>query len=351
MSSQNNEGRDQQRSSDEIDLKEVFASIGRVFSSIGRGIINCILAIRRATFRFATLILVFLILGGAAGFLFVQVNEDYYRAQMVIDSKYYTYELLESIMDNLNEQANIGAYQVLSKKLSLTDEQAAGLRGLSIEPLLFLEEKSNLMSYMRRIQDIDKSFEEEQLDSIRDRLLLNASQYVITTEVYDNGIVPDLESGLIAYLSSNEYVAKRAKVERENLLMMKRSIEEDEQKLSVLKGQLAENYGKISESNRVGSNNLYLGADREAGPKSIFEQSLDLYNQKARINRSLQLNQEVEVVSGISSIEKPASLSVLSNIFLFSLIGLGVAYLVILFIGINKSLNRYEQKREQARRK
>ena len=341
----NEESSNRQAASDEIDLREVFASMGRFFASVGGGIINLILAIRRATIKFAVLILAFVISGAVFGFIHHQNNEGYYRAQMAIDSRFYTYELLESILNNLNEQARKGANHVLAKELNLAVEQAAKIRGLEIQPLLPIEEKVNLLSYLNRIQENGKPFEEEQLDSLRDRLLLNASQYIITAEIYDNGILEDLQNGLVVYLSSKDYVAKRVAVERENLEMLKRSIEEDERSLAKLKGEIARGLSENPINFRTGSNTVILGAEKDAGPNNIYQQSFELYAQKAKINRNLLLSQEVEVVSGFSSTETPANLSLIDNIFLWGLIGLSLAYIVLILIYVNRCLKKFEQRR------
>src|SRR5690606_31918611 len=98
MSQYQNEEVNKQTSSDDIDLREVFESIGRFFASFGRGILNFILAIRRATHKFWILILAFLVSGAIIGFLYHQNMDSCFRARLVMDSRFYTFELLESIM-------------------------------------------------------------------------------------------------------------------------------------------------------------------------------------------------------------------------------------------------------------
>ncbi len=341
MSSYSNHGQPNHGQSDEVDLREVFASIGRFFASIGKGIVKFILVLRKVTVKFLVLILALLVLGGVAGFFLYQKGEQYYRAQMVIDSKFYSFELMESVINSLDEQARVNAYRSLSAELGMAEEEVSKLRGISIEPLMPVEERTQMLSYMRMIRERAGAFTEEQMDSIQNRLMMNASQFFITAEVYNNAILNDLEKGLVLHLASKEYVTRRAKVEKENLQMLKSSIEEDEQKLARLKSSIAENY---SENMRSGPNNLFLGTDGDRATKNIFEQSVDLYTKKARINRDLLLNREVEIVSSFTPLERPANESVIEMIIIWALIGVGAAYLIILLIGINKALNRFEER-------
>lgn len=349
MSQYNNQGHGNQPSSDEIDLREVFAAVGRFFASIGRGIVNFILMVRRATIRFRMLILCCAVIGGVAGFLFKKYEQDYFEARMVIDSKYYSYDLLKSLTEKMDRLAAEGNEKGLAQMLNVPEVQVANLRKIAVEPVMPTEEKANLRAYLQLMKDNIKDLKEEQLDSLQQRLMLNASQYAITIQLYDNTALPQLQEGIVGYLAANPYITRRSQVEKQNLQMLKGNLETDEQKLSRLKDLLAENYSKFAESNQQASNNVFFGPDGSSDPMNVYKQSLEMQKQKARINRSLSLSDEVELVSGFVAFEQPASISLVASILLWIVLGIATAYLVIILLGLNSALNGYEKKQASKR--
>ena len=345
MSQHNNQGYPNQSPSDEIDLRQVFSAIGDFFRRIGRGIINFILAIRRATIKFRLLIISCAIAGGIAGALYNYYNTEYYKAGMVLNSRYYSHDMLASVSEEMNKLAEEQSGQSLGKVLNIPVEVSANFKNITVEPLLPEEEKANLRSYLQLIKKNVTDISKEQLDSLQQRIMLNANQYSITVEAYDFKTLPQLQQGIISYLSTNPYIVKQAEVERESLQMLKESIEQDEQKLNRLKDLIAENYSKITENTRSGSNNVILGADGNSNPVNVYQQSLLLNREKARILRELSLSTEIEMVSGFTAFEVPASLSLRESVLIWMGIGIGTAYLVIILISLNRALNRYEEEK------
>ena len=83
----------------------------------------------------------------------------------------------------------------------------------------------------------------------------------------------------------------------------------------------------------------------------VFQEDLLFAKELKRTNERLQLNSGLEVVSGFTPYGSPASLSLREQLIFGALMGMGVAYLIILLIGINQALDRYEAKHMSSKTK
>lgn len=346
MSQYTNQGG--QGSSDEIDLREVFKAIGDFFGRIGRGFLNILLATKRATRSHRILIVLTVVLFVGLGIFWHTNGREYFSSGMVIESAYYDRDLMDGAVSELNALAEQEAFGALGRKLNISREEAENLRSLQVEPLIAEEDRMLLNSYIESFEAGNITAEE--LVTFREKLIKNNSKYRITVEVFSNDLLQNIQDGLVYYLENNDYVERRIDVQKENLQALRAKLQEERGKLDVLKGLLADNFSRLSENGRTGSNNVILGsAENMTDPLNVYREDIKLYNEELSIHKQLALMENVEVIKSFTAFKKPANLSLLKMILLSGLIGLGAAYALVLLLEANKALNRYEQ-REQLRK-
>ncbi|WP_224999743.1 hypothetical protein [Cesiribacter sp. SM1] len=328
--------------SDEVDIREIFAAIGRFFKGVGRSIVTTIIRIRQATKKFAKLIIASILLGAVLGYLSYSTYEAYYASTLTLSSKYYNVEMLESSIEEINQLAGEGNHLILANKLNISPELAKQIRSFEVKSVV---STSDVMEMESILQVVERNTEltEDQQDEIRDRLLASANNYIIIVTVYDLVVLDALEEGITRYLTDNEYVSRRVSIAHERLLSMREKYKRELERLDRLKNLQAETFSKLAETTRAGSNNVILGTGETANdPLNVYRQDLEFYQEALDADSELKLNASVEIVSGFTAYSRPASLSLNGQLLLGALIGMGIAYLIILLIGINQALNHYE---------
>jgi hypothetical protein len=328
--------------SDEIDIREVFTAIGRFFSRIGHGLIMAILRLRHATRKFAWLIIAGSIIGATLGYLNHRTFEPYYASQLTLNSRYYTAEMLEGSIEELNLLAQEENTRVLAKKLRITPEQAAHIRSIEAQPFVSMQETVEIESMLQQLEG-NPDVTSEQLNQIRARLTRGFNTYKVIATVYNVSILDALETGLGQFLKENAYVRKRVAIEQERLLAMREKLVNEQERLDRLKTLQADVYGRLAESTRTGSNNVILGGSENANdPLNVYRQDLDFYREAIQTKSQLELNQSAEIISGFTPYDLPASTSLKSKILMGAALGLATAYLIILLISLNQALNHFE---------
>ena len=341
MSQHTNQGQ-QQGGSDEIDLREVFQSVGRFFSRIGRGIVNSILSIRRAIRRYWIILIASVLLFAGLGVVFHNMGKDYYSSRMVIESEYYNSVLMEGAIGTLNELAEEEAYGLLAQKLGISREEAENLRSFTVEAMMSEENARLLAVYQQAVEAGELTIEE--MIGLNEKLVQNSSKYRIIVEVFSNDLLGNLQKGIVTYLEGNEYVNRRMEVKEDNLKALQGKLQQERAKLDDLKELMAQVYMRMGETERNGSNNVILGgAESATDPLNVFREDIKLYNEELNIKRNLALMDNVEVIRGFTAFTKPANLPLLKVVFFSCLIGMGAAFIIMLLLEMNKALNRYEQ--------
>lgn len=348
MSQYSNQGNQGQGASDEIDLREVFNAIGNFFARIGRGIVNFLLATKRATRAHRILIVATVVFFIGLGAFWHTIGRTYFSSSMVIESEYYDRDLMDGAVGELNALAEQEAYGSLAKKLNINEVEAENLRSLTVEAILSEDDQMLLDAYLKSLQESKMTVEE--LVALREKLLEKNYKYRITIEVFSNELLQNVQDGVLYYLENNDYVERRTNIEKENLMALRVKLQEEREKLNVLKSLLAESFSQLSEQGRTGSNNVILGsAETATDPLNVYREDIKLYNQELGINKTLALMENVEVIKSFTAFKKPANLSLLLVLIYSGLIGLGAAYVLVILLEANKALNRYE-KREQLRK-
>jgi hypothetical protein len=322
-------------SADEIDLRELFSSIGNFFKSIFTGFIMIIVRFRNATVKHFKLLLAFGIIGGFTGIALNYVLPDYYSSYMLINSKYSSGRLMENSVDKLHQLCEEKNYSQLATLLDIDTVKAKNLKGFSYEPFVSEEEIVELEVLKEQLKG--KINDEETINKFVEKLKLdNKATYKIFVHVFDNKKLKDLQEPLVNYFRENEYVSKRLEIEKENLKAKAATIKEELARLDSLKRILMKSDNLFS-----GSNNVIMG-DEKVYAMAIFEESKIQYRELQRIEEEIYLMPSFELIDGFTVFSKPDSPSLIKLGFYSGLVGLGIAYIIILIFGFNKYLNKVE---------
>jgi hypothetical protein len=330
--------------SEEVDIREVFAAIGNFFRRIGNSFILFLIQLRKATKKYAWLIVACMLTGAAIGYIGYVSFQPYYASELALSSRYYSSEMLKSAINELDQLAAEDNHGILANKLNITPEQASVIRSFTALSATTTAEIIEVEELLRPLTTNDQ-VTEEQLDELRERLVAEFGSFKIVATVYDLSVLDPLEQGIVTYLTDNDYIRRRVAVEQENLLVFRDKLRKDQDQLNQLKTLQAEAYKRLAETGQSGSNNVIFGTPETTNaPLNVYVQDMEFARELIKTNEKLELNRGLEVVSSFTPYGRPASLTLSGQLILGALIGLGVAYLIIILIGINQALNRYEEK-------
>ncbi len=300
-----------ERNSNEIDLNQLFIRIVRSIKS------------------HLVLLIVLVVFGGIAGFLYRLVAKSVYQSKMIATSGIFspfhttstdnaveitidnsgliTTPVAEELIDNLNLLIQDGNIDLLSSKLGVSQEVASKIVGVEIKVM------------------------EEDRPKPRN-LASEGNNFVIHGQVLDNQIFPELQKGIVHYMEHNEFLSTRIN-QRKNYY--KELIEKSEKeiqdlenlKTSVSKGDLFSN----------------LKGNVTFDPTVINSKILDLTKEKIDYENALALASSLQVIEGFNVSTQPSTPRTLFFVVGGAFIGLVIASAIIWSLHIVKEVRLHEE--------
>jgi len=335
-------------SSDEIDLRELFQAIGNFFRNIFINIMLLFVSLKNATLRNIKLIFALGILGGIVGITLNYTSIDYYKSSMIVKSKYFSTILMKSTIGKLNALSDERNFKELAKALKIEADLSEQIRSVSFEAYITEEDALELEIFKEKLLSEMKD-EDEMIEKYIDTLKTESrSTYKINVEIYNSSSIDALELPIINYLKQNPYIAKRLEIDEENLQLEKQNLEEELLKLDSLKKLIFRNFDFLASKGKSGSNNVILSDEQITNPIEVFNESKQQYRDYLKVKRELFLNESFELVDGFTAYSRPESPDLLKWGFYSGLVGLGLAYLIIMLIAFNNYLRRIERENSKA---
>jgi hypothetical protein len=337
------EQKGREQNSDEIDLRQLFQSIGDFFTRIGNGILNGIVGVRKATYSnkriFGAAILFCLMLAAAYKLLFPPL----YESTLLLRSSYMDTRYLQNEIDKLNkltEEEELGALQ---RTLNIDKATAEQIVELELVPYLSEEEVLEIRLTKERLEDV-----EDLNPAILERLARyfeyeNRRMFQISVTTKDPTVFQPLEEGLVEYLKGDDFVSRRLQINRVNLMARRKKLVEETSTLDSLKDVLFENLASMAKEREGGSNNVILSDRYLTNPLEVFSRDLELNNQILQIDQQLFLEPEFEVIDGFTAVYRPINPGWLKSIAIAIAAGIILAYLVIIFKAIDAYLDKVER--------
>jgi hypothetical protein len=328
--------------SDEIDLGVLFSKIGDFFGNVGMGILRGLAKLRQIPIQNKTLFIVLIIVFTGGAFLYASgiLVKKYYETSMILSSDYLNKRILDNTIDKLNLLAEEKDKKGLAKTLHISDSLAENIMYFFAKPFIAEDEVIEIEVLKEQLKNAsaDKKNEKVIAQVINRIQLENRHSFEITARVGSPSAIDDLEKTLLNYFRNDEYIKKRIDINKTNLTAKKQKLTQESQKLDSLKRVIFQNYQSMAQQSRQGSNNVILSDKAVTNPIEIYNQDIALYNEIQDIDKRLFIQPDFEVVSSFTEFTEPASASMPKALAISILIAIGMGYLLVALLNINKYL-------------
>lgn len=237
---------------DEIDLGQLLLKLVRVFSKYKIGIIISIFV------------------GAFAGYGYYSIKTPIYESSMMLRSNILTEAYSITLTNNLKKLIDEQGYRALAEKLNLSLEEAPALRDIKVESV----------------------------ETSGSEALAKNSIFLISVEITDNGILTNLENGIVQYLENNEYVKKRIELDRNRNLVLLEKVRKDIREMDSLKNSVLQ--GKLYTA--ISGNNVAF-----FDPTDIYEKIMLLNKEEVSYLQNLELINSIQLIEGFTAFERPIS--------------------------------------------
>jgi hypothetical protein len=185
---------------------------------------------------------------------------------MLIYSSILTQAYCEELAESLNALIRDHNHRALADRLSLTVEQAAALRRVTMVGAL-----------EGAVPEVDRW------------------AVVVTVRVTDNAILPDLEEGIVEYIAGKDFVKIRTDQKKRTYQELIARVAEEIEKLEAVKQRILE--GAYSSPQGVVMMN----------PSEAYSRTVQLVKEKLELEERLKLVNSVQVVEGFIPLNQPVS--------------------------------------------
>ncbi len=232
-----------------------------------------------------TFILLLCGVGMGAGTLAYKTLPNTYESQMVVLSDLLTKTYGDHIAKSLSNLIKEENYEELGAKLALQKEKAAAITSITVDCLTDLKTAQ------------------------RENILKDETYFVVTVELADRSILPDLQEGILHFFRNNELVKTRT-FQREalNNAVIKNADKETRlidslQRVLFQKGQFK-------------TENLMFD------PAELFVASVELTKIRWEAQQDLELASSIHLVEGFTVFQKPKDPKLLTLVILGFVVGL-----------------------------
>ena len=328
-------------SDDEIDLKQLFNAIGDFFKGIWHSLIGLIVGLRRSTIKNKYLLLVLSIIGAGLGFLINNNSKPIYSSSLLLSSDYFNGRIIDNAIEKLNllckEEDRLG----LARELGLSQEVALNIKEFTAVPFISEDDRVEIEVLKQKLQEMD--LEEIEINKIISRIdIENKNAFQINVNVTKSEIIEGIETALVNYFRDNKYIKNRI-ISRENYLKERLvKLEKENLKMDSLKTAMIEVYESIAKKRPAGSDNLYIGEQYSTDPITVFTEDLRINGELLNVKQQLYLQKDFEVIDGLTVYSKPVSAGPIKSVAYGILFGIGVGYLIIMLLSINRYLIKVE---------
>ena len=331
---------------DEIDVNQLFVSIGNGFSNVFNFIGNVLKSIFNWVLiqiifvrnNFKKLMLSGLIIGVLGGIYQYGFKEIKYESSMTVEpnfgSSFQLYKNIDYFL-SLIEQKN---HERLAESMNISVDEAKSIAWIEVEP--YSNDNQSLISFKYFMEDLD-SLTNNLIDYktyAKKQPVESYKYHVIRVVSKDNYIFEKLEEPIINSITKNTYYDKLKSTSHSNLLSRKNALlasmaEIDSLRVLYKKVLLAESVRENS-----GTNIFLSSTENDDKQLLVFDKYMLLNQQLIEVNKKLM--EEYKVINVVSSFN---SIGMKINDWYrnFAVIGFFAGFLMLYLILIIKELNHY----------
>jgi hypothetical protein len=238
------------------------------------------------------LFVIFFIGGSAIGAILFYTSAKVYESKMIVSSSILTDSYVKVMFENASKYLRQGDSDVLAEQLHVSPTTARAISSLEIE---------NLSSTLS-----NSSKENE--------------RFLITAEVYDMKILPELQKGLVTYLETNDFVKVRVEQNRALYKEMLKTVEKEIQDMGELK-------------RKISSGDFFQAAKGNVmfDPTTVNSKIVELTEKKIGYQNSLQLSSSVQVIDGFTNFKRHSKPKLSISMISGATSGLMLAGLIIFY--------------------
>jgi hypothetical protein len=233
------------------------------------------------------LIVLLVVIGGAVGWAKFLFGHKVFENKMIVSSNILTNTYSQILFDNLNRHMREHNLAEVAKVMGVDEKVAKQINSLKIEGL--------------RKEDKDAG---------------EKDRFLITAEVSDQSIIPQLQTAILYYLENNSFVKVRVEISRKTTEQLLAAVEKEIADMEELKKRIAN-----GEFFQTAKGNLMFD------PTSVNSKILELTERKLTYQNALTLSNSVYVIEGFTIFEEQTRPR-----FLYSVVGGALTGVVIVLI-------------------
>jgi hypothetical protein len=293
----------------EIDLADIFKSIGSSIRKFFNNMLLGLAKLRRTAIQYRSFFIGINLIG--LGFIAFQVFSSFgtkYTSTMIIRCDYLNLQILKSSIEKLNSLCRENDRVGLSELLSLNKEAALSIINFEVSEYLSeadLIEVEVLKEQLNNVMGDKKGLAEKVIKKID---IANRQTYKISVSVKDPMVVKKLDTVLVNHFKTMPYVQKRIESHKLTLKVKRDKLIRESQKLDSLKTVLFDNFRTMAKQSREGSNNVILSDKYLTDPLNVFREDLNIHNEIQIIDQELRLSPDFEVIDGLTTFRNPSNL-------------------------------------------
>jgi len=238
------------------------------------------------------LFVIFFVGGTAFGAILFYTSAKVYESRMIVSSSILTDSYVKVMFENASKYLKQGNSDVLAEQLHVSPTTAMGISTLEIENL------SSVLSNSPKENE----------------------RFLITAEVYDLKILPELQKGLVTYLETNDFVKVRVEQNRALYKEMLKTVEKEIEDMGELK-------------KKISSGDFFQAAKGNVmfDPTTVNSKIVELTEKKIGYQNSLQLSNSVQVIDGFTKFKRHSNPKISVLMISGATSGLIIAGLIIFY--------------------
>jgi hypothetical protein len=344
---------------EEVDIIQFFNAIGKMFKNMFAGIknlflsilhlfLNLLLYVKKYYLYFGAMILIGIILA----FINSNKTEKMFAAEVTVQTNYGAQIALQDKLDFFNNLILDEKYDLLSKELGISANQAENILGFEMKPQIndvYLVENYN--DYLSKMDSTMHNY--IKFKDYKNAISTNEDLYNYwTVKVLGNTptIFHHLNNKFEQILNDNQALKER----KENYLFALNTDKKNTLKSLADIDSLRNVYNKVLLDNAKkqsgGSTNIVVSNDQIRGPEAaydLFGKRADMLEQLEKVSQKLNRFNHIVQLKNSFPMYGEKDYGITDNLYVkYPIMGILLVFLILLLIDFNKYLNKYQKEKE-----
>ncbi|WP_420401436.1 hypothetical protein [Flagellimonas sp.] len=338
-------------SSDEIDLGQLFQMVGRVIERF----FNFIGSLFKGVFHWIILLLLFIqknfivlsiavVAGGVAGYFLDKNLPEKYISKMVVEPNFNSVQQLYNNIDFYNDLAKAQDSTTLATALNITEHEAGSIKEIFVDS--YSDENQKIELFDGFIKNLDtttiKTIDFE--NYLKNFNSLDARFHQISVVSIDNKVAKKMQQAIIGSISVNDYFKLQKRINDENLDLQERIYQKQLTEIDSLQSLYRTVLIKGADKPMQGTNiNLAENGESQNKELALVQEREVLKERLVELNRERANKSEIlNVISDFPTRGVKQKGLLKSYKVLLPLILLGMVFFILAILRLNTFLKQYK---------